>query len=979
MINNVRIQCYKRSARWSFISKLTVSVSVISIVATMSTSKLYAQDDSKDAIEEIVVTGSRLVRSDLSAPSPVSVLSAANIRSSGNVTIEETLNELPQLAADNTSSANAAGGSGVLTADLRGLGAERTLVLVNGRRFIPANESGFVDLASIPDALVQSVEIITGGASAVYGSDAVAGAINFKLKDNFEGLEANYSYGQTFKGDGLTHKIDITVGGNFADDRGNAVINGSFTSRGGVFFEDREFSRLSLFVNNGKLAPGGSSNVPGTRISLKGADLANLVGVNLNTCEGGSRARGVRFDSSGAPVAFCDPQDRFNFAKGNYLLRPLKRYQINGLGHYDVTDNITAYAELIFVDSRNEYQQAPNAGELSTNGAPRGELHLPDYANNTTLSQPFRDFLSRNAWKFDPDGDGVAVITSTGRRFIETGARTFKYERSSFAITGGLRGDFEISDKNWQWDSFYQFQRTKSDSDISGEISSVRMSLGLDVIPDPKNPGKMICRNQFDGCVPVNPFGIDSISPKAAAFISPNHGSTTVLERQVFGGYVSGELLELPAGPVAAAFGFEHRRENFDFRPDSSEQGGEFGDPTPPRNGAFNLTEFYAEARVPLITDSPMAEYLGLELAIRTSNYSNFGSVTTWKVGGEWMPIDWIRVRGAYNVAIRAPNLSELFSTVSIGFTAGDDLCDKDFKPSAAQKALCVAQGVSSGDIDDFEHNNVGFGVQTGGNPNLTPENSDTWTIGAVISPSEIEGLNITVDYYSIKIDNAIAKLNAQYIVNTCFAGGDNSTAECQAIVRTSDGQIDYVRAPISNIATEKATGVDLQIDYGFELPSLFALGSDDAGLKLSFMSSWILKSERTPLPGGTAIDCAGHFGSSCSGFGTPMLPANKQVFNMTYESGPLSVRFQTRRIAGFTHFKPDPKNVIKSTPAEFYLDLSTSYQALENVEIFVGIDNIANAQPPILGYSLAGDANVDPGLYDLLGRRFFGGVRVKF
>ena len=257
------------------------------------------------------------------------------------------------------------------------------------------------------------------------------------------------------------------------------------------------------------------------------------------------------------------------------------------------------------------------------------------------------------------------------------------------------------------------------------------------------------------------------------------------------------------------------------------------------------------------------------------------------------------------------------------------------------------------------------------------PEESDTWTIGAVISP--LDGLNITVDYYSVKIDKAIASLNAQFVVDTCFAGGDNSTAECQAIVRTSDGQIDFVRAPISNIASEKATGVDLQIDYIMDLPDSISLAGEAATLNLSLMSSWILKSEKTALPGGDPIDCSGHFGGSCSGFATPMLASNKQVLNVTYASGPLGIRFQTRRIGGFTHLTQSADNVINSAPAEFYFDLSGSYQAMENVEIFAGIDNIGDAQPPILGFSLAGDANVDPAVYDLLGRRFFGGVRVKF
>lgn len=976
---------FKKTAKKAWVqrgltSKLLMSASAVSMAATMGSVSVSAQDASTSEIEEVTVTGSRLVRRDLNAPSPVTVLDETSIRTSGNVTIEETLNEMPQLAAENTSSVNSGGGSGVLTADLRGLGSTRTLVLVNGRRFTPANESGLVDLSSIPDALVQSVEIITGGASAVYGSDAIAGAVNFKLKDNFEGMEVSYNFGQTFEGDGTTHKIDATFGGNFADDRGNAVASISYTSRGNVLFQDRDFSAISLFENGGELVPGGSSNIPGTRISLNSTALAALQGVEFGACESGSSVRGVRFGEGGVPLAFCDPQDRFNFADGNYLLRPLERYQFSGMGHFDITDNITAYTEMFYMNNRNEWQQAPNAGGLSTNGAPRGQLWLPDYANNTALSQAFRDFISANTAQFDPDGDGLAIITSTGRRYTEVGPRNYKYERTSMALTGGFRGEFEVGDRTWNWDSYYQFQRARTDSDIAGQISSVRLALGLDVIPDPNNPGQMMCRNNFNGCVPVNPFGIGAITPEAAAFISPNHGNTTVLEREVIGGYVSGELFDLPAGPVATAFGIERRSEDFDFRPDGAEQGGEFGEPSPPRSGGFSLTEFYGEARVPIIADAEFAEYLGLEAAFRVSDYSNIGSVTTWKLGGEWAPTDWMRVRGAYNVAIRAPNLSNLFSPVTIGFTAGDDLCDRDFNPSATQKQLCVAQGVPAADIDTFEHNNVGFGVETGGNPNLLEEKSDTWTLGAVISPPGIDGMNITVDYYSIKIDDAIASLNAQYVVDTCFAGGDNSSAECQAIVRTSDGQIDFVRAPISNIAQIKATGIDAQVDYSMDLSDSFALfANEGATLDLSFISSWILKSESTPLPGADPVDCSGKFGSSCSGFATPMQASNKQVFSAAYNSGPLGVRLQARRIGGFEHRFPSDNNVINTIPDEIYIDLNASFQAFENVEFFAGIDNLTDAQPPIMGFSLAGDANVDIALYDVLGRRFVAGARVTF
>ena len=521
-------------------------------VAAVSTSSAWAQQE--DEIEEVVVTGSRLVRRDLDAPSPVVILTDAAIRNAGNVTIEETLNEMPQLASDNTSSVNSGGDSGILTADLRGLDAVRTLVLVNGRRFAPADSRGLTDLSSIPDALVDRVEIMTGGASAVYGSDAIAGAINFRLKNDFEGLEFGYSLGETDKGDATTQKYDLTIGGNFDGGNGNAVLNVSYTDRGDIFFLDRDYSAISLFESGGTLVPGGSSNIPGTRLTLNGTQLAALNGLDFDpatACPG--TIGGIRFGEQGVILPYCDPEDRFNFAPLNYLVRPLERVQISALGHYDINDNITAYSELFFMDNRNEWQQAPNAGGLQTSGAPRGDYLIPDYANNPVLFDATRQFLIDNPATFDPDGDGTAVIQGTGRRSVETGPRNNKYDRASYNTTVGLKGDFEAGSRIWTWDTFFQFQHAKTDQNTSGELSSLRLSLGSDVTVDPNAPGGVRCTNEFVGCVPVNFLGLNSVSPEAAAFISPSHGVTNVLQRQVYGGFISGDLFELPAGPLAVA------------------------------------------------------------------------------------------------------------------------------------------------------------------------------------------------------------------------------------------------------------------------------------------------------------------------------------------------------------------------------------------------------------------------------------------
>jgi outer membrane receptor protein involved in Fe transport len=936
-----------------------------------------AQGDEPEIIEEVVVTGSRLLRRDLDAPSPVVVVTAADIARAGNVTIEETLNELPQLASDNTSSVNSGGGSGILTADLRGLGAVRTLVLVNGRRFAPSDARGLTDLSSIPDSLIERVEVMTGGASAVYGSDAIAGAINFILKDDFEGFAFNTYFGETDKNDAATRKFDLTIGGNF--DRGNAVVSASYTDRGEIFFADRDYSAISLFESGGTLVPGGSSNLPGTRIGFTAADLATLNGLPFDpatACPG--TIGGVRFGDSGAVLPFCDPEDRFNFAPLNYLLRPLERIQISAIGHYDVNDNITAYSELYFMENRNEWQQAPNAGGLQTSGAARGTYLIPDYATNPVLFDATRDFLIANPATFDPDGDGTAAIISTGRRSVETGPRNYKYERATYNALAGLKGSFEAGNRDWNYDAFIQYQRAKTDEDIAGQLSRLRLSLGSAVTVDPNAPGGVRCTNEFVGCVPVNFLGIDSVTPEAAAFISPNHGVANVLERQVLGGFISGDLFELPAGPLTIGIGFEDRQDDYDFRPDTAAQGGEFGDPQPPIEAGIDLTEIFAEARIPLLQGAAFAESLALEFAVRSSDYSTIGRVSTWKAGVEWAPVDWIRIRTAYNEAIRSPNLDELFATTGIGFSAGDDPCDQDMNPSDAQQALCVQQGIAQSAIDTFDHINVGFGVRSGGNPDLIEEEAETFTIGAVVAVPFAEGLNLTLDYYDIEISSAINQLSAQQVVDNCFRPDnlDNSSDTCQSINRFPNGQIDFVDARSLNLAKVTANGLDAQIDYTFDLGGgLDFLGP--AEVQLRFVGSWAFENEEVAEPGQPGLDCLGFFGGSCSGFNVFMQPDEKYAFNAGYTTGDLSGRLQWRNIPSLRLF-PTANNVIESVSGVDYVDLDFDYTFQDRYTFFFGIDNLLDDEPPVVGFSLAGDANVDISLYDTLGRRYFAGLRVQ-
>jgi iron complex outermembrane receptor protein len=964
-----------------FVSRLTHALLGMSLMLSAASAaqaqEAQAAQPAADeaAVDTVVVTGSRIRRTDLEGISPVAVVGEEQIRDSGNVTIENTLNDIPQFAAGQTSASNATGGSGVLSANLRGLGPQRTLVLVNGRRYISADQNGLVDLASIPDMLIDHVEVMTGGGAAVYGSDAVAGAVNFILKKNVNGIDASYFFGKTSESDGETNKIDLVMGSDFADGKGNVVAYGSYTQRDQVMFSSREFSSVPLNQNGAGtlLLPGGSGNIPGTKLTLDPTQLAGLVGVNFpaSGSPGCTNLAGVRFGVGGEVLPYCDPQDKYNFAADNYLVRPLSRSQLSSLASYAFNPNVEVYSELFYIDTRNAFQQAPQSGGLNTPGA-NGAFVVPDYANNPILFAPVRDFFLANANIFDPDGDGTAEIRNSGRRGTETGPRHNEYERTSLNMTGGLRGELPVGE-GWNWDSFYQYQRSRTDQLTSGVYSQTRIGLGADVVID--GNGNAACRvGSAFGCVPVNPFGIGSITPEAGAFVATQQTSREIFERRVAGGSVNGNLFNLPAGPVGVAAGVEWRKDSYDFLPGATDLAGEYDDSSRGiTKGEFDLTEYFAEARLPLLADMPFVKELTLELAGRSSDYSNFGSNTTWKVGAEWLPLEWLRFRSAINRAVRAPSLGELFAPITSGFTGASDPCDSRLNPSAAVQAVCIQQGVTAATPYTFIPANQGATSSSGGNPDLTPEESDTLTVGTVITVPGVTGLHVALDYFDIKVDNAIKTPSAGEVLDGCAGSLDVSSVFCQAVHRYPGGQINFVSSQINNVDKQEVSGLDFQTDYAVGLPGMLSFRDHDAKLNLMFALTRMWES----LNG-----CAGLFGQSagCSGQDALAIPDLKAQLSARWVSGPLSAAAQARYVGKMTL---DPRETVArpvhSLPAVTYLDLNFGAQIGSSLQAVIGVENVFDKQPPILGQELGGDSNTDITLYDLLGRRYFASLRMKF
>lgn len=939
---------------------------------------LAQQEGADGAIEEIVVTGSRLRRTDLTSPSPTVIVSEEDIRLSGRGTLEGVLNELPQLNADGTGSTQNISQAGLHTADLRSLRPERTLVLVNGKRFTPANQSGLVDLSRIPDALIERIDVITGGASAVYGSDAIAGAVNFILRDDFEGLDVRYNYGNSFQDDGKTNKLDITFGTNFAGDRGNVTVSGSWYDQEAVLFDNRTYSQFNFDVRDGELVRAGSSNIPGTRFSLSVAEIATLTGVDLTDfttdrdfSNGGPGActllSGVRFGRNGVPLPFCDPEDRFNTNPTNYLLRPYERYQLSALADFEITEGVEAYTELFFMSNRNEWNLNAASFRPQTSGALG--LILPNYINNPVLFQATRDFISANAAIFDADGDGNAEFLAGGRRLNEAGSRFFRYDNTSYSLTGGLRGEFA---DDWQWDTYYQVQRATEAQSQTNQLVSLRLSLGVDVFVDP-NTGEARCTNEFVGCVPVNFLGLDSVTPEMAEFLTPTRGDQEYFDRNVFQASVNGDLFEMPAGPVAAAFGVEVREDGYEFLPGALNSSGPGGTVLPSQNVETDVWEVFTEFGVPLLVDRPGVDSLSLELAYRYSDYSNGGGNSTYKAALLYAPVEWLRFRGAFNRAVRAPNLNDLFRPSSAGFEGGDDPCNSQLNPSQAVKDLCVLTGVPAADIDTFVPT-VDLTGRKGGNSTLNPEESDTYTLGFVVSPPFADNLNVTVDYYDIEITDAIATVTAEEVMNTCYDGLNINSEFCTAITRLPNGLVLEVLAIANNIATLNASGVDLTFDYTRDM-------SGGASLLFRGNLGWMFERETQQISSSPVVDCAGVWGRNCSGFGNRPVPDFGSKIDIKYFRDNWAVGTSVRTIGEFGWVAGDVRGEPFGfkVPAEHYWDIDANWMVTDSIQLHIIFKNILDNEPQLMGQQLAGDSGVDVGLYDVVGARANIGFRWLF
>ena len=971
---------------------------------------LMAQDE---AIEEITVTGSRIkANPNLTATVPVLSVTGSEGIQRGNVRIEDFVNVLPQVMAGQASEM-ANGASGTATLNLRGLGRNRTLVLMDGRR-LPYGSSAIsaANLDIIPLQLVERVDILTGGASAVYGSDAIGGVANFILKRDFEGVELGIQYGTSYssnsndfwKGvleaggqpvpgsstDGQEMLFYTMLGGNIADGRGNVTLFASYEDREEISQADRVESGCALGQDDGSQSFGGYGCIGSSNFrAFRGAGNAAVPSIGTHFQE-----------ADGTMIPFVgSPSTTYNFGPNNFFQRPSERYTLYGKGHYDVSENIEAFMDLSYTNNVSDAQIAPTAsfGSIYTINCDN-----PFIQNNPGV--PMTDIYGCTA------ADIAAGTLKSGSRMahrnVEGGPRSSLRENSAFRVGAGLRGSF--AEDVWNWDVFVQNSETR-DQDIStNDFVIANLDQALLAVDD--GNGNVVCQDQSNGCVPYNifqrgPNGESLVTPEMTAFL---HGIGIVngaTSQFGYGGTIQANLGEygwrIPSADygVSFLFGYEFRKDDLRSRPDEISQvpGGGFtgvGGATLAVAGEMEVQEFFTEIEVPLVSGMTGIQELTFRAQGRTSGYDGEGNITTNSFDVEsygfslaWAPIESLRFRGQYQRAVRAPNVIELYTGQNTNLPdlnpAGTnsqgvqlfDPCSTAFPIAtlaACQNTGLTAAQYGSGLVDDV----ISGQTQslTGGNPFLDPETADTVTLGFVWTPEFIEGLSISLDYFTILVEDAIQPgIDAQVILDNCLATGD--PAFCGLMQRAPDGTLSSGIPGVGfqntniNIGELETTGVDVQIAYVFDAGS--------HSHNFDYASTWIDQLDEVPFPGADPIKCAGAFANPCA----PPSPEYRHRLLYTWQT-PWSIDVTTTwRHFGGTDNINENETLETSLDSVDYIDLSANWYLMDDsITIRLSILNLFESDIPVFtGAGTApGNGNTYPSMYDT-STAFFAALKYNF
>ena len=999
-------------------NKSYLSHAVAAAVASTLPGFAFAQDEEAN-LEEVVVTGSRLTKSNVTSSVPLVQIGAEEINSRGVARVEDVVNILPNVFVSQTAEV-ANGASGTSTLNLRGLGSQRTLVLIDGKRLpfgSPFSSSANVDM--VPARMVERVDIVTSGASAVYGSDAVAGVVNFITKKDFEGFEFDYQYSTNYNKNsngymenllgeadffdpgstttGEASLMSVLMGVNSDDGRGNITLFGTYEDMEEMLGKDRDTGACTLFGSSDPFC-GGSSNFR-----------------RFNGTIGNGVAGTVFQELNGELVPFTGRSDMYyNYGAVNHYQRPVERWNLGASGHYELTENVEAYFDTTYMNNKTAAQIAESASfnrpfftncdnPLLLGGNPNNNPDGVRLGDMTGTFDANGDFVSCLDW-MAAGNESIDVQFINSHRNVEGGPRVSTYENSTWRAIFGLRGD--IND-DFAFDLFGQFAATEGTRISQNDLNFNRVQQALYVTGTFDNP---VCRDTSGGCVPWNIFtrnadGSTAVTDEAAAFIAGVGIVTGDTEQTVFGGTVEGDLTNFGIkSPMAEAgmtglVGFEYREDYLGRLSDdiSKISGGRgltgTGGATLPIAGEIEVEEIFMEMSMPLIAGQPMVQELGLTAGYRYSDYTTNGNgvtnsfdADTYFAGLSWAPNDEVRFRVNQSVAIRAPNVFDLYVGINTGLVElspvnGDgDQCS-GANPVATQ-AQCANTGLSAAQYGTVDPSAAGqFNLITGGNPNLVAERGETTTFGVVITPSMIEDLTIAIDYFDIEVTNAIGTVPAQTSYDRCLTTGD--PAFCNNIQRDTAGTLHLLNeapggglAGIStqnvNVATDATEGVDVNITYSLDM-------SDMGSLNFDYAATFLDTNYTIAIPGDDKVECTGAYAGPC---GLPAPEYNHRFLATWVTPYDLTVSATWRHIGetdlyGLT----DPQGYLEDSMEERnYLDLAATYDYSENVQVRFGANNLLGDDAPVTTSSGTGTGNNNtyPGLFDV-STYLFAGVTVKF
>lgn len=978
----------------------------------MAQTAAAAQADQPSQVSDIVVTGSRLRQPNLTTTSPVTQVTGEDIDVQGVTRVEDLVSQLPQaFAAQNSTVAN--GASGTATVSLRNLGSSRTLVLIDGKRMgYGSPQDDAADLNQIPGQMVERVEVLTGGASAVYGSDAIAGVVNFIMRRNFEGIEIDAQYGfnqhnNDYDGvgnlrnviagraetnpsqfklpddnvyTGFSREVNILMGMNAPDDRGNITLYAGYRKNNKVLGRDYDYSSCSLGGQSGESFTCGGS---GTSFPGQFTDFDEYA---------------YTVDANGNFIPYQSGLHAYNFGPLNYFQRPDERYTLGAFGHYNVTDKIEVYTQLMFSDYSTVAQIAPSGnffGEFA-NG-----FRTTDGTSYISCDNPLLSAQQKDAINCAP---GEQVSMYIGRRNVEGGGRQSDMRYQAYRGVFGARGDLNDA---WSYDLAIQYSRSQFTEIYRNEFSNTRLARALDVVTDPVT-GNPVCSSVLAGidadCVPYNIFRSGGVTQEALDYLQVPLVATGWTTQQVVTGSLTADLgaygFKSPWATrgVQTAFGAEYRRDALDLTPDvsfTSGDGAGQGGPTNGLNGANQVYDVFIEAQVPIAEGMAFADQLSVDLAYRHSEYELGGGTDSWKIGGDWAPVPSVRFRASAQRAVRAPNVIELFTAQGFNlFDMDADPCDKNSAETYLGDAACIGtnpwqvspdQSVSAG----LSSPSGQYNFLQGGNTALTPEESDTLTLGVVFTPEFIPGFNLTVDYFDIKIDNLISSVGAQNSLDACYTAG--LAAACANIQRNANGQLWVGTGNVidlnTNIGGLSTSGVDVAANYSLDLADF---GWEGAGrLGFAMVGTWLseLKTDTGLGFASSEYDCAGFYANQCGvpnpewrhrlrvDWGTPIDGLNINGTWRYYGSTELAVL----GVDGSLNNAPDTR-LDRSLDAMNYFDLAGTWQMRDNISVRAGVNNVFDTDPP-LSYSVGttGNNNTYPQLYNAMGRYFFFGVTANF